>query len=275
MEEYESSYTKKNHFSFGKNWSKFLKSLNDEKIDEAKKSLIEFFGETRTIKGKTFIDIGCGSGLFSLAAYLLGAEKVVSVDVDRFSVSCAKYLREKSGNPNNWKILQGSALDESFIKSLGKFDIVYSWGVLHHTGDMYRAFGNVINLIKDDGIFYLAIYNKFEKRFRGGTSRSWLKIKKIYNKSGNTTKQILNLVYATYLLLVRSVLLENPGRYIKEYKTLRGMDFFTDVKDWLGGYPYEFATVDEIADFFKKKGLLIEKVKPIIGTGCNEFLLKK
>ncbi|MFA6184002.1 MAG: class I SAM-dependent methyltransferase [Parcubacteria group bacterium] len=272
---YEDTYKNKKHFSFGKNWQNFLKTLTDEKIQEAKKSLVEFLGGEDKIKDKTFVDIGSGSGLFSLAAYLLGAKEVVSVDVDDFSIACAKYLKEKNGNPENWKITKGSALDENFIKTLGQFDIVYSWGVLHHTGEMYRAFENVIQLMKTEGVFYLAIYNKNTKCILEGTSKLWVNLKRFYNSSNVAIKKIMECVYVTYFVIGLVANLKNPFSYIKNYSTLRGMNFFTDIKDWLGGYPYEYASVKEIIVYFKKYNMICEKYTGVRSIGCNEFLLKK
>jgi len=274
-ETYEDNYKNLKHFSFGKNWQDFLKSLNDERIENAKKSLVDFLGGEEKIKGKTFVDIGCGSGLFSLAAYKLGAAKVVSVDVDEFSIACVKHLKEKNGNPQNWEIKQGSALDENFIKSLGQFDIVYSWGVLHHTGDMYSALKNVSSLINPEGVFYLAIYNRNKNRLKEGTSNLWLMLKKAYNESNFLVKKVMEYVYIAYFFIGLLVMLKNPLKYIREYKSNRGMNWRNDIIDWLGGYPYEFAGPDEIINFFGKRKLLCKKLTYREGTGCSEYLLKR
>lgn len=271
---YEDIYNKKNNFSFGKNWQKFLVNLNEERIEEAKKSLVDFLGGEEKIKGKTFMDIGCGSGLFSLAAYKLGASSVVSVDVDDFSVSCANYLNEKEGKPSNWIIKKGSALDREFINSLGKFDIVYSWGVLHHTGDMYSAFDNVVKLVDNKGIFYLAIYNNNIKYKLEGSSYFWVREKKIYNNSNFFIKKMIETVYIFYYVIGLIVNFKNPIEYIGNYSSLRGMSFYTDIKDWLGGYPYEFATTEEIINYFKKHNLICKKNNPARSIGCNEFFLE-
>jgi len=274
---YEETYKNKHHFSFGKNWQDFLKNLNDTRFEKAKESLVEFLCGKENIRGKTFIDIGCGSGLFSFAAYKLGASKVVSVDVDKFSVECANYLREKEGNPKNWIVLSGSALDKNFIESMGQFDIVYSWGVLHHTGDMWKALENVSYLIKTEGIFYLAIYNKNEGKnaLLTGSSNFWLKVKKIYNKASRLEKKIIECIYYIYFVLGYLMLFKNPFSYIKNYSKNRGMNFHHDVIDWLGGYPYEFATPDEIINYFGNANILCKKLIYRGGTGCNEFLLVK
>lgn len=272
---YETTYKNKNHFSFGKNWQDFLKSLNDEKIENAKKSLVDFLGSKEEIKNKTFVDIGCGSGLFSLAAYRLGASKIVSVDADEFSIACTRYLRKKESDPKNWEIKQGSALDENFIESLGQFDIVYSWGVLHHTGNMYSALSNTSTIVSPQGVFYLAIYNRNNNRLKEGTSNFWLRLKRFYNRSGVLVKKFMEYMYISYFFLGLLILLKNPFEYIKEYKSNRGMNWRNDIIDWLGGYPYEFAGPDEIINFFGNKDLLCKKLTYREGIGCSEYLFIK
>jgi len=270
-EKYEDVYKNKRRFSFGKNWSEFLNHLTPERIEEAKKSLKEFLGD---IEGKTFIDVGCGSGLFSLAAAQLGAKEVLSIDADEFSVECAKKLKEKF-NVKNWTAKKGSVLDEKFIKSLGEFDVVYSWGVLHHTGDMYCAFDNVTMLVKPQGLLFIAIYNKNTKHLLEGTSSAWLKVKKIYNKMPKPGKKLMEWSYASYLGAGMTAKGKNPFKYVKNYKTVRGMNFMTDIRDWLGGLPYECATPNEVIDYFSKKGYDLMKENRVRSIGCNEFVFRK
>ncbi|MFZ2187713.1 MAG: class I SAM-dependent methyltransferase [Candidatus Moraniibacteriota bacterium] len=268
---YEESYKNPQHFSFGKNWKNFLKSLNEKRIGEAEKSLVDFLGGKENIVGKTFVDIGCGSGLFSLAAYRLGAKKIVSVDIDDSSVACVKYLHEKNGGPKQWGIRTGSALDQEFMKSLGVFDIVYSWGVLHHTGKMYQALKNITSLVAPDGKLYTALYND-NQRFMEGTSNFWVKVKRIYNRSNWIEKKAIEAIYIAYYAVGLTVHFGNPISYIRNYSSLRGMDFMTDIKDWLGGYPYEYASSEKIISYFKKLGFKCIKMNPARSIGCNEFL---
>lgn len=269
-EKYEDVYKNRKRFSFGKNWRQFLKVLNDERIEEAKKSLLDFFGENK-INGKSFVDVGSGSGLFSLCAAELGADKLTSIDIDDFSLECTNYLKEKY-KKQNWKIMKGSALDKKFLHSLGKFDIVYSWGVLHHTGKMWEAIDNVSHLVKDGGIFYLAIYNKKEGLFG---SKFWLKLKKTYNKSGIFGKKIIEGLFICAFFAWNFVTFQNPFKKISSYKSKRGMSWYYDVVDGLGGYPYEFASPEEVFHFMKKKGFELENIKTTTGIENNEFLFRK
>lgn len=275
---YENTYEKKDHFSFGKNWQQFLKKVTPERIEEAKKSLSDFLGE-ETIKDKTFIDIGCGSGLFSLAAVLLGSKNVVSIDIDDFSLECATYLKKEFAPQASWNIIKSSALDEKLLLSLGQFDIVYSWGVLHHTGDMYRAFNNAMSLVRPSGLLFLAIYNKFSisdgimQSIFVGTSNFWLKIKYLYNKGGFSTKKIIIVLYYIYYLLISILTLNNPFKRNKKLR--RAMDFHINVIDWLGGYPYEYATSDELIKYFAKSGFFCVNIQSARTLGCHQILFRR
>ena len=257
-------------FSFGKNWQRFLNSLTEERIKEAEKSLTSFLG-LENLKGKTFLDIGCGSGLFSYAAYRLGADKIVSFDIDPFSVKCCEYLHSKAGKPKNWKVLQGSVLDNKFLETLGEFDIVYAWGVLHHTGNMWQAIKNSAKLVKKGGFYYIAIYNKVDGLLG---SKFWLKVKKFYNEYPLIGRIFLEPMYMFACILKFLIKGKNPINEIKNYSKERGMSWRTDISDWLGGYPYEFASVEEIFKFIKTHFPSFElvNIRTTSGSGNNEYL---
>ena len=173
-------------FGFGKNWANFLNHLTNERLQEASLSLQNFL-QIKDIKNLSFIDVGSGSGLFSLVAKQKGA-KVISFDYDMDSVNCANFLKEKYNIQKDWDVFQGSIIDDELVKKLGHFDIVYSWGVLHHTGEMYHAFENVSYLVKKSGYLFISIYND-----QGKASQRWKWIKKTYNSSGVFIKSILIL----------------------------------------------------------------------------------
>lgn len=267
------------NFSFGKNWREFLKAIDADRIRIAEDSLTQFMG-LKDLKGRTFVDIGCGSGLFSLAAHNLGAEKVVSFDVDPFSVECCKYLRENQAGTNNWEIFQGSILDHNLVEELGKFDIVYSWGVLHHTGKMWDALANAMKLVENRGLLYIAIYNKILTR--DGQSASWihdfwLRVKTAYNRRPIFGKMVLEpLAMGAYIAMVL-LKLENPLTHIRNYRSHRGMSWRRDATDWIGGYPYEFATVEEIFKFVRAldNEFILENIKVTSGRGLNWLLFRR
>lgn len=262
-------------FAFGKNWQRFLRYLNDERISEAEKSLREMFG-IEDLNGKSFIDIGSGSGLFSLAAMRLGARKVHSFDYDANSVACTQELKRRFfPNAGNWTVEQGSALDREYLTRLGEFDVVYSWGVLHHTGNMWRALDNVVNVVGQQGTLFIALYN--EQRVY---SKIWRAIKKRYSTGVVLRPLILAGVGSFFVIrgfagdiLVRR---RNPLDRYREFQKSRGMSYLTDLIDWVGGYPFEVAKPDEVFHFFQSRGFELKRLKTVGGQlGCNEFVFVK
>lgn len=265
MSAFKSEIEKGQRFEFGKNWQSFLTKLTEERIEIAEASVKEVL-DVETLEGKTVLDIGSGSGLFSLAARRLGAN-VFSFDYDHQSVACTKELRSRYfPNDPNWVIEEGSVLDKKFISQLGKFDIVYSFGVLHHTGSMWEAIENAASLADSNGKFHIAIYND-----QGRKSRLWKKVKKYYC-SGIFGKIIICSIFVPYFFLraIASSIIRRENRFT-EYKKMRGMSITHDWFDWLGGYPFEVATVEEIFHFFRDRGWELSNIKTICGLGCNEF----
>ena len=260
-------------FHFGKNWMAFLNSLNQNKIDFSKKCLLEFLKE-EDLKDKKFLDVGSGSGLSSLAARFAGAE-VHSFDYDIESVQCTRQLKQVYfSDDSKWKIEQGSALDAQYLESIGKFDIVYSWGVLHHTGGMYKALELVEKNVAENGKLFISLYND-----QGFTSKIWYMIKRTYVNSPFLIKQLI--LFLCYFRLwgpttIKDFIKLRPFYTWKEYGRQRGMSPKYDVVDWVGGYPFEVSKPEEIIDFFIEKGYLLQKLKTCQGgKGCNEYLFLK
>ena len=259
-------------FGFGRNWRKYLSTLSDTDIEIAKRSLLTLVptpngtDPAEAIKGKRFLDVGCGSGLFSLCARSAGC-KVVSFDYDQDSVSCAKELRDRYfPGDSDWTVLQGSVLDKEFLSSLDTHDIVYAWGVLHHTGDMWSALDNVVDLTRNGGALCIAIYNDCGLR-----SKAWHEIKRFYNFN-IVTKAVTSMVFVPYLLARRTIASIRTGSNLfTTYNRKRGMHVLTDIMDWIGGYPYEYAKCEEIVQFYSERGFLASKVIPTEGTGNHQF----
>jgi 2-polyprenyl-6-hydroxyphenyl methylase/3-demethylubiquinone-9 3-methyltransferase len=260
-------------FSFGANWKRFLESLTPERFANAEKSLTDFLQMDR-LEGLTFVDIGCGSGIFSHAAHRLGAERVVSIDLDPLSVECARHMKRRRDDPANWEVLQGSILDRDFVAGLGRFDIVYSWGVLHHTGRMWDAIAIAADLVKPGGYFYIAIYHKV---IGPAGSKMWLQVKRFYNRAPAPVKRLMEAGLMGAAILYYAATGRNPITTIRNYKSRRGMSWKTDIVDWLGGYPYEFATVEEIFRFMKERfpDFQLVNLKTVSGIATNWFLYKR
>jgi SAM-dependent methyltransferase len=261
-------------FSFGKNWQRFLDGcLTPQRERTARNSITDFL-ELNDLKGRSFLDIGCGSGLFSLAAYHLGARQIISVDVDPFSVRCCQELKRRAGDPESWEVTEGSILDDALVARIARADVVYAWGSLHHTGSMWKAIRNASSLVERGGLLYIAIYNRVDGR-RG--SEFWLRVKRLYNRSSWAGKRLLEALYfLRYGIGSNLVSLRNPRRFLERYSQGRGMNYWIDIRDWLGGYPYEFATVGEIFRFCTRElGMELVNLRSTNTLGTSDFLFRK
>lgn len=273
MTSYATEIAAGERFEFGENWSRFLALLSDHRIATAEASLREML-EVDSLAGMSFLDIGSGSGLFSLAARRLGA-RVHSFDFDSRSVACTAELRRRYfPDDPDWTVETGSALDTEYLKSLGKFDVVYSWGVLHHTGDLWKASANAAIAVADEGKLFIAIYNDTGKQ-----SERWLSIKQTYNglpRWVRTPFAVAVMAPAELKSMLRSVLDLRPMEYVRswtQYEQGRGMSRWRDLIDWVGGYPYEVATPEQVFGFFRQRGFSpVRSNCDGAGLGCNEFV---
>ena len=259
-------------FKFGENWRRFLESMSEDRANEAVLSLKKMLGRD-SLKGLRFLDIGSGSGLFSLAAQRLGAT-VTSFDYDSDSFGCTSELRSRyAGNDPNWNVMQGSVLDKPFMQSLGTFDIVYSWGVLHHTGAMWNAIDAAVERVAPGGQFFIAIYND-----QGAWSRRWTKIKKFYC-SGPMGRVLVSSAFIPYWVArdfaADIVWMRNPTKRYTEYAKSRGMTVVRDWFDWLGGYPFEAAKPEAIILPISKRGFRLTNLVTCGGSvGCVEYVFQ-
>ncbi len=261
-------------FAFGKNWRSFLRRLDDERIAEAERGLTSKLGDL-PLAGKRFLDVGSGSGLSSLAARRLGAS-VVSFDYDLDSVACTEELRRRYAPEDpDWRVSRGDALDAGFLAGLGRFDVVDAWGVLHHTGDLWRAVDNVQALVVPGGRLFLAIYNHQVYWSRLNRWMKWA-----YVSSPLPGKWLIAGPYVTAKLLrglVKDlVLLRNPLARFREKKKSRGMSTWHDWIDWVGGYPFEVAKPEQVFDFLRTRGFELTALATCGGGhGCNEFVFER
>lgn len=261
----------KDRFGFGRNWQNYAQYLSEQQIHAAMESLNTSLG-IQNFSDQRILDAGCGSGLFSLAACRLGAKEVVSFDYDYNSVSCTQDVKNRFGAYSNWEISQGDILDQTFLHTLGYFDIVYSWGVLHHTGKMWQAIENVCSLVKPGGSLFISIYND-----QGWISRVWRMIKRSYVISPRVIQNTMAFSWYLVVIVVRifSGLWHKKPFPIWFKGSERGMNLWHDVVDWVGGYPFEVASVETLKNFISRRGFSLVTVRLKSGSGCNELVFKR
>jgi 2-polyprenyl-3-methyl-5-hydroxy-6-metoxy-1,4-benzoquinol methylase len=257
-------------FAFGENWQRFLSILAESRIVRAENSLRRML-DVPDLRGQTFLDIGCGSGLFSLAARRLGA-RVHCFDYDPQSVACAQELRRRYFQEDpDWRIDEGSALDASYLSRLGSFEVVYSWGVLHHTGAMWQALENAAGLVAPGGKLFIAIYND-----QGQISNRWRAIKRAYNRLPGGLRFLVTIPVLVHLYWRRTLKDFLRGRPFQTWRNEgqeRGMSPWRDLIDWVGGLPFEVAKPEAIVDFYLQRGFTLTRLTTCGGSlGCNEYV---
>jgi SAM-dependent methyltransferase len=260
-------------FAFGANWRRYAEELDESAVRRAEESLRALL-DVNDLKGRSFLDVGSGSGLFSLAAHRLGA-RVHSFDYDPDSVQVTDSLRARHHpNVSDWRVEQGSALDANYLAALGRFDFVYAWGVLHHTGDMWTALANVAASVAPRGTLAIAIYND-----QGAASRRWARVKRTYNRLPACLR--FTVLWPAFLRLwgpriARDILAGRGFSTWRNYRQERGMSPWRDVVDWVGGWPFEVAAPDAITTFFVQHGFTLVRTKTVgRGHGCNEFVFRR
>ncbi|MEU8382067.1 class I SAM-dependent methyltransferase [Streptosporangium sp. NPDC048865] len=259
-------------FAFGRNWKAFVGLVDEDRVQRAIDSLRATLG-VEDLAGRTFLDVGCGSGLFSLAAHRLGA-RVHSFDVDAEAVESAVRLREAFAPGAPWTIERGSILDDGHLARLGVFDVVYAWGVLHHTGAMWRAFDAAVGLVAPGGLLFVSLYND-----QGRQSRMWTEVKRRYNRSGPLTRGALITGSAVYIyrgwpLVTVARRLAGPARPAQVRP--RGMSRWHDMIDWVGGYPFEVSRPEQVLARARPYDLSLLDLKTCGGgLGCNQYLFRR
>jgi len=260
------------HFAFGKNWAEYASLIGDAQIEEATKGLIKLVPENE-FKGRSFLDIGCGSGLHALGAAQLGVSRVFAIDLDPDSVTTTRALFSSRNIAVPWRADIMSVFDLDMARQ-GTFDIVYSWGVLHHTGAMWEAIDKAASMVAPNGLLAVALYRKTQ------LDPFWKFEKRLYSRAPQIIQDCVQAGYVAAFRLGKLVAGSNFRDYVANYKSSRGMDFYADVHDWLGGYPYETAVAPEVDLRLVNLGFKSERVfsRPtsvgIFGSGCDEYVYR-
>jgi SAM-dependent methyltransferase len=261
------------HFAFGKNWASYARRVEDAEIESAEAGLVRLLGPDG-VRGRSFLDIGCGSGLHALAALRLGASRVEAVDIDADSTKTASSLLSARAPADAiWSARTRSAFELDPVKD-GTFDVVYAWGVLHHTGAMKEAVAAAARMVAPAGVFCVALYGKTP--FCG----LWKVEKRLYAGSSPSLQRAARRAYTLGMRARFLATGRDFGSYVAQYRTARGMDFEHDVHDWLGGYPYEsvapHAMRAHLTDLgFARVREFVTRRIGLFGTGCDEYVYQR
>lgn len=261
------------HFAFGRNWASFAEGIGDAEVGAAQADLRRLLGDV-DLTGKRFLDIGCGSGLHSLAAIRLGAAHVTAVDIDADSVATTSAVLARHAPHADTRVEQCSVFDLA-EGNFGTFDVVYSWGVLHHTGDMVTALRAASGMVGDEGVFLFALYR------RTWLCGLWTIEKRWYASATPRAQRIAQRLYVGWYRILTGAARVVGRRRRNGGVRARGMEFHHDVHDWLGGFPYESILPAEVHRLMTDAGLTQRerflcspragRTSGLLGSGCDEY----
>ncbi len=201
------------------------------------------FYSPEEVKGKTVLDAGCGTGVFSIIFARNGAAKVTGIDISPGSLGTARGLKEKFGLANA-EFQQQDMLHLSFRDA--SFDIVWAWGTVHHTTDPLGAITELIRVLKPGGSLFLAIYKQ--------TSVTW--IHEIIRKTMIRTPR-----WSWNVLAKAGAFMLTPVVFLfkRRQKSRKGEKLSELILDWYFVPIRHYYTPEEIRVFLERKKFRIEK----------------
>jgi ubiquinone/menaquinone biosynthesis C-methylase UbiE len=224
-------------------WTEYVPEL------EASEKHWRLFYSPEEVRGKSVLDAGCGTGIFSIVFARNGAGRVTGIDISPGSLETARTLKAKFGLDNAEFRLQ-DMLRLPFADN--SFDIVWAWGTVHHTTDPFRAISELIRVLRPGGSLFLAVYKRTKVTFIHEI------IRKTLIRTPRRTWTSLSKLMAFFLSPVVFF-------FKKREKSRKGEKLEELILDWYFVPIRHYYTPEEIQDFLKKKGLEIEKFLPASG----------
>jgi ubiquinone/menaquinone biosynthesis C-methylase UbiE len=235
-------------------WTEYLPEV------EASENHWKIFYSGEEVKGKSVLDAGCGTGIFSIIFATNGAGRVTGIDISEGSLQTARGLKKKF-NLENADFQKQDMLALPFSDE--SFDIVWAWGTVHHTTDPFRAITELLRILKPSGSILLAVYKRTRLTFLHEI------IRKTLLRAPRKTWKGLARVMAFFLSPVIFL-------FKKREKSRRGEKLEELIIDWYFVPIRHYYKPEEIRGFLEERGLVIEKYLPASGRfdSTSNFIFK-
>lgn len=224
--------------------------LSDEAfVENLQKTICTYFGDVEQdfFRGgeKEVADVGCGNGRFTYGLLSMGA-KVTAMDQSAHGLENVKSVCSKFGEKLNTK--QVDLLRGPIDEFENRFDIVWCYGVVHHTGNTYLAMNNVCRMVKPGGYVFMMIYG-----FPDSQSRFEELAK--YEQMRNMTRNMCNAEKVEYLR--------------KKYPDDLVHGYFDAISPQIN----DILTWEEIVNFMKLEGF--NNIRKTVDNGNIHFIARK
>jgi SAM-dependent methyltransferase len=201
-------------------------------------------------RGKTVLDVGCGSGRWTYAMASLGA-RVVAVDFSDAAVQITREVTElMEGGAGQVTVIQASLFHLPFLPE--QFDFVVSWGVLHHTRDTASAFHTIAPLVRPGGQLYVMVYERRNPVKVAGTELVRMALRRLSPEKRYQACGGLVIKNRLLFQLVRGIVACVPVRDLSE--TLDAQTAQFGLYDWYSPRYNHLHRIEEVQDWFKEAG---------------------